>query len=223
LTRPLPKEKQLFRGRSRIVISWHRFYDPSIGRYISADPIGLAGGMNLYAYVQNDPVNWVDPEGLDQVLPGPVPLLVPNTTSLNDSKVIARGLKSGLDRVCYYNQVYNIVRDAAFHIILQAATGEQCDGDCENDKGKDTEHVDNQDELLKAAEDAAGGSLDDYNNYKPDWWESPDGERRIEWNPDGHSNTNEGPHTTVRDFNGKRHGVTKKVFIKGLKKFKQGT
>lgn len=46
------------------MISWHRFYDPETGRYISADPIGLAGGMNLYAYVQGDPVNWVDPMGL---------------------------------------------------------------------------------------------------------------------------------------------------------------
>jgi hypothetical protein len=41
-----------------------RFYDPETGRYISADPIGLAGGMNLYAYVENDPVNFVDPLGL---------------------------------------------------------------------------------------------------------------------------------------------------------------
>jgi uncharacterized protein RhaS with RHS repeats len=46
------------------VISWHRFYDPETGRYISADPIGLAGGLNLYAYVQGDPVNSIDPYGL---------------------------------------------------------------------------------------------------------------------------------------------------------------
>ena len=44
--------------------SWHRYYDPGTGRYISADPIGLRGGINLYAYVHNDPVNWVDPWGL---------------------------------------------------------------------------------------------------------------------------------------------------------------
>ena len=50
------------------MISWNRFYDPELGRYISADPIGLAGGMNLYAYVQGNPVNAVDPRGLKDVI-----------------------------------------------------------------------------------------------------------------------------------------------------------
>jgi RHS repeat-associated protein len=40
-----------------------RYYDPSRSRFISEDPIGLAGGMNLFAYVRNDPVNRVDPSG----------------------------------------------------------------------------------------------------------------------------------------------------------------
>lgn len=33
------------------------------GRYFSPDPIALEGGLNLYAYVDNDPVNWMDEEG----------------------------------------------------------------------------------------------------------------------------------------------------------------
>ncbi|MDF1615822.1 RHS repeat-associated core domain-containing protein, partial [Desulfurivibrio dismutans] len=38
---------------------------PAIGRFISQDPIGFAGGdVNLYGYVLNDPVNWIDPWGL---------------------------------------------------------------------------------------------------------------------------------------------------------------
>ena len=42
-----------------------RYYDPTIGRFLNEDPIGFAGGdMNLYAYVWDNPTNFVDPYGL---------------------------------------------------------------------------------------------------------------------------------------------------------------
>jgi RHS repeat-associated protein len=41
-----------------------RYYNSKIGRFISEDPIGLKGGINQFAYVGNNPVNWVDPLGL---------------------------------------------------------------------------------------------------------------------------------------------------------------
>lgn len=47
----------------------NRFYAPSTGRFMSEDPLGLAGGdMSFYRYVANDPVNWVDPVGLTPCL-----------------------------------------------------------------------------------------------------------------------------------------------------------
>jgi len=41
-----------------------RMYDPEAGRFISPDPIGLNGGLNLYQYAPN-PISWIDPWGLD--------------------------------------------------------------------------------------------------------------------------------------------------------------
>jgi RHS repeat-associated protein len=44
-----------------------RWYDPKVGRFISEDPIGLAGGINQFAYVSNNPQNGKDPSGLYEI------------------------------------------------------------------------------------------------------------------------------------------------------------
>lgn len=42
----------------------HRYYDPTTGRYITSDPIGLKGGINFYGYAAQNPLHWIDPWGL---------------------------------------------------------------------------------------------------------------------------------------------------------------
>ncbi|HXO83932.1 MAG TPA: RHS repeat-associated core domain-containing protein [Gemmatimonadales bacterium] len=42
----------------------NRYYDPGTGRFTQEDPIGLAGGLNLYGFASGDPVNFSDPFGL---------------------------------------------------------------------------------------------------------------------------------------------------------------
>ena len=50
--------------------NWHRYYDPSTGRYLTPDPIGLAGGLNGYGYAGQDPMGAVDPWGLYSLVVG---------------------------------------------------------------------------------------------------------------------------------------------------------
>jgi RHS repeat-associated protein len=51
-------------SKSNLDLAVYRAYDPDLGRWLSRDPIGETGGMNLYGYTGNNPVNFTDPSGL---------------------------------------------------------------------------------------------------------------------------------------------------------------
>ncbi|WP_425248346.1 RHS repeat-associated core domain-containing protein [Burkholderia contaminans] len=61
---PIRFQGQYHDSESGLHYNRYRHYDPEVARYISLDPIGLRGGLNLYAYVQCNPVTRVDPLGL---------------------------------------------------------------------------------------------------------------------------------------------------------------
>ena len=54
----------LYDPETKLVRFGARDYDAEIGRWTSKDPIGFEGGLNVYVYVDGDPVNWTDPTGL---------------------------------------------------------------------------------------------------------------------------------------------------------------
>ncbi|WP_395607970.1 RHS repeat-associated core domain-containing protein [Pseudomonas sp. B22129] len=60
---PLRFQGQYFDPESDLHYNRHRYYNPDLGRYLTPDPVKLAGGINAYQYVPN-PTGWVDPTGL---------------------------------------------------------------------------------------------------------------------------------------------------------------
>ena len=56
---------------SGLILCTHRYYDPNNGRWLTRDPLGYAGGVNLYGYCGNDPGNRWDPTGYNVNIPLP--------------------------------------------------------------------------------------------------------------------------------------------------------
>jgi RHS repeat-associated protein len=64
-----PKTNYLFTGRefqseSGLYNYRNRFYHPRVGRFLQPDPIGMDGGINIYTYAGDNPINKIDPLGL---------------------------------------------------------------------------------------------------------------------------------------------------------------
>ncbi|GAA0687565.1 alpha/beta fold hydrolase [Dyella marensis] len=53
-----------------MIYNLNRYYDPNTGRFMQADPVGIAGGINPYAAVSNNPLNRIDPDGLRDIFVG---------------------------------------------------------------------------------------------------------------------------------------------------------
>jgi RHS repeat-associated protein len=54
---------QWFQSESGLHQNWMRDYDPTTGRYLQADPLGLEDGASVYGYVKQNPGRWIDPTG----------------------------------------------------------------------------------------------------------------------------------------------------------------
>lgn len=66
---PFRYQSRYWDGETGLAYFGYRYYSPRLGRWLSRDPLGEAGGLNLYAYCGNDPVNRHDYLGLDPLPP----------------------------------------------------------------------------------------------------------------------------------------------------------
>ncbi|MDN7907953.1 polymorphic toxin type 47 domain-containing protein [Burkholderia diffusa] len=70
IANPIRFQGQYHDHESGLHYNRYRYYDPEVRRFVSKDPIGLAGGINVWQYAPN-PVQWVDPLGLATVSNAP--------------------------------------------------------------------------------------------------------------------------------------------------------
>ncbi|WOO42197.1 DUF6973 domain-containing protein [Rubellicoccus peritrichatus] len=58
-----------YHAEGNLFLTWFRAYDPGLGRWLSRDPLGFVDGPNIYAYVGNNPIRFIDPFGLSRRMP----------------------------------------------------------------------------------------------------------------------------------------------------------
>jgi uncharacterized protein RhaS with RHS repeats len=113
-----------------------RDYDPETGRYLQSDPIGLAGGMNTYAYVDGNPVSNVDPLGLSSKVIGGTCL-----AGLAGSQILSA------NTIGAWQQSNDFLSDSIDRLETKFSE-HMADGVKQCDGGKD--HADVQSSLMKA-------------------------------------------------------------------------
>lgn len=111
VTNNLRAPGQYFDQETSLHYNWHRYYDPKAGRYMRTDPIGIDGGINLYTYVENDPINWIDPYGLVRTS---IDAQIQKCLELPSPAAKIRCLEDTFDTICSSKQkkrVKNLIDD----------------------------------------------------------------------------------------------------------------
>jgi RHS repeat-associated protein len=98
----------LFTGRDRDPdTGWYnyrnRYFNSTLGRFAQPDPIRYRGGLNLYRYVENNPVNISDPSGLDSTTIGPITIYWGNPPGTPQAVIDAEKAHEAKHRADFWN------------------------------------------------------------------------------------------------------------------------
>jgi len=168
---------QYFDSETGLHYNYFRDYDPSTGRYIQSDPVGLVGGINTYAYAQANPGGLADPSG--ETPPVPVPQVAVGTAAFLFGKAVAEGIGAAVDIglqvqfVAERNEQKQVLADACSHGVPGACDAasqmeEQTINEEISDVGKKgVEVIKNVYDIQKKAKD-----LIDPKKWKPRNWGS---------------------------------------------------
>ncbi len=85
---------QYFDAETGLYYNYFRDYDPKTGRYIESDPIGLNGGINTFVYALNNPIQFIDPNGLC-----PMCLAIPGVCSAGGCEAMGLGMAMALRKI----------------------------------------------------------------------------------------------------------------------------
>jgi RHS repeat-associated protein len=96
-----------------------RYYSADLGRFLEPDPIGFGDGMNVYAYVGNNPINFVDPLGLSKVGSGSISSLQP--PGLIDSIAGFVGLEGPRGIISGFRAFFDSAAEHAAEVGLKGA------------------------------------------------------------------------------------------------------
>lgn len=97
-----------------------RFLSPSLGRFISEDLVGELVDMNLYRYIQNNPINSIDPFGLTKM---PIEMPNPNCCSLKSIEAEIESVKHQMDRMNKGQQPSGSIGGMTLVIEVKMPTG----------------------------------------------------------------------------------------------------
>jgi RHS repeat-associated protein len=89
-------------GQSEIVLTHYRAYDPNFGKWLSADPIGEKGSLNLYRYVFNSPSNAIDLLGLIDIVLNPKPYTAKGKIDRTGLAMFICNAQDSLDKITVY-------------------------------------------------------------------------------------------------------------------------